>query len=237
MDQLSTEYIELPDIKLAIRRAGDGTPLILLHGNSGSKATFKRYQTDYFAVYHTIAVDSRGHGESISTDEAYSINQYSDDVIGLCQAMGIRQTYVIGYSDGGNICLFLAKKAPQLFTKIVAISPNYLVSGTTDGSLKLFQNTAKVFRLLGKLGINTKKPLMRFQLMLEDIGLSDEDLQSIQANMMILYAEKDMIKEDHILQMGRLIPDVKVQKIDGCSHLSIVDKPAAIQAMRHFLAE
>jgi len=237
MSKFTTEYVVLPDIKLAIRQTGEGKTLILLHGNSGSKSTFKRYQTDYFADYHTIAMDSRGHGESISTDEAYSIDQYSDDVIGLCQAMGIQQAYVIGYSDGGNIALFLAKKAPQLFTKIVAISPNYLVSGTTDGSLKLFQNMAKVFRFLGKLGINTKKTLMRFQLMLEDIGLNDEDLQSIQANMMILYAEQDMIKEDHILQMGRLIPGVKVQKIMGCSHLSIVQKPKAIQAMRQFFTE
>lgn len=237
MSNLPTEYVELPDIKLAIRQAGDGTSLILLHGNSGSKTTFKRYHAEYFSEYHTIAIDSRGHGESISTDEAYSINQYSDDVIGFCRAKGIDRAYVIGYSDGGNIALFLAKKAPQLFTKIVAISPNYLVSGATDGSLKLFQNIAKVFRFFGKLGINTQKPLMRFQLMLEDIGLSDEDLQNIHANMMILYAEKDMIKEDHIFQMGRLIPGVKVQKIMKCSHLSIVQKPEAIEAMRRYFAE
>ncbi|MBN1535766.1 MAG: alpha/beta hydrolase [Anaerolineales bacterium] len=237
MSKLTTEFVELPDIKLAIRQAGEGPALILLHGNSGSKSQFKRYQLEYFRDYHTIAVDSRGHGESISTDESYSINQYSDDIIGLCQAMGIQQAYVIGYSDGGNICLFLAKKAPHIFTKIIAISPNYLVSGTTDGSLKLFQSAYKIFRLAAKLGINTKKPLMRFQLMLEDIGISDEDLKSIHANMMILYAEKDMIKEDHILQMGHLIPDVRVQKIDDCTHLSIINKPAAIEAMRQYLVE
>lgn len=237
MDKLATEYLTLPDIKLAYRQYGEGTPLILLHGNSESKNIFKHYQIGHFKDYHTIAIDSRGHGESISNDDAYSIDQYSDDVIAFCKAKGIEQAYVIGYSDGGNICLFLAKKAPQIFTKIVAISPNYLVSGTTDGALKLIKNITKIFRILGKLGFNTKKYLMRFQLMLEDIGLSDEDLKSINASMMILYAEKDLIKEDHILQMGRLIPNVRVQKIADCSHITIYQKPDAIEAIKRFFAD
>ena len=237
MAKLLTEYVDLSDVKLAFRQHGNGPTLILLHGNSESKKIFARYQTDYFKIYHTIAVDSRGHGESVSNDSEYSINQYSDDIIRLCEAKGIEQAYLIGYSDGGNISLFLAKKAPQIFRKIVAISPNYLVSGMTEGTLKLIKNMVKIFIFIGKLGINTKKSIMRFMLMLNDIGITDDELKSIQANMKILYAEKDAVKEEHIKQIADLISNCSIQKINHCKHLTILNKKETIEAIKQYLLE
>jgi pimeloyl-ACP methyl ester carboxylesterase len=235
MEKIPVQFLEVEDVKIAYREYGSGLNLILLHGNSGRKEMFSKYQLEYFKDFHTIALDSRGHGQTVSQDTRLSIEQISLDVIGFCRARGIRRAYVIGYSDGGNIALFLAKKEPGLFPRIVAISPNYLVSGTTDDSLRMIRRFASLFRALGRLGLPTRKALMRFELMLDDIGLTDKDLRSIRTGLQILYAEHDMIKEDHILEMGSLIPGATVRKIAGCSHLTIVSRQAAIQAMREYL--
>ena len=64
--------------------------------------------------------------------EELTIEKFSEDVIAFCNRKGIQQAFVIGYSDGGNIALFLAKKAPKLFPRIVAISPNTLANGTKN---------------------------------------------------------------------------------------------------------
>jgi phosphatidylglycerol lysyltransferase len=165
MGKLSTKYIDVGDARIAYREHGTGPTLILLHGNSQSKGIFSKYQRVHFKMFRTIAIDSRGHGETISNDTRYSISQYSEDVIGLCRTKGIAQVVVTGYSDGGNIALFLAKKEPRVFKKIVAISPNYLVSGITDGALRFFRVTAKILRLLEGLGLPTKKAIMRADLM------------------------------------------------------------------------
>ncbi len=141
MRRLLTEYVELKDAKIAYTQYGSGPALLLLHGNSESKHAFARYQTEHFRSFRTIAIDSRGHGQTQSNDTVYSIDGYSEDVIAACRAMGIERAFVIGYSDGGNIALFLARKAPDMFPKVIAISPNYLVTSTTDGALRLF-NTA-----------------------------------------------------------------------------------------------
>lgn len=237
MEKLATQYLDLGEVKIAYHEHGSGPVLILLHGNSGSKAFFSQYQTTHFADFHTFALDSRGHGETISDDAQYSIRQYSQDVIAFCKAKGISRAFVIGYSDGGNIALFLAHNAAQLFVKIAAISPNYLVSGTTDGALRLFKAMAKVLQLLGRLGLPTRKALLRFDLMLSDIGIRAEELAGIQANLHLFYAQNDLIKETHILEMGRLIPGAGVQKIPGCNHMNILTKPEAIQAIRRYLLE
>ncbi len=235
MGKLRTQYIDLESARIAYCEHGSGPTLILLHGNSESKRVFFRYQTVHFNTFRTIAIDSRGHGETISNDTQYSIGQYSQDVIELCPAKGITQAYVIGYSDGGNIALLLANKRPRLFTRIVAISPNYLVSGTTDGWLRFFQSMRKILAFLGGLGLATQKAIMRIDLMLTDIGITAEELGSIQTNVRILYAERDMIKEQHIQEMGRLIPGASIKKIRHCNHMTVFYKKEAIQDMGQYL--
>lgn len=235
MSNLHTEYVELPDIKIAFYQYGKGKNIILLHGNSGSKKMFKKYQKDYFKNFHTIAIDSRGHGESISNDKEYSIKQYSIDVINFCKKLNIREAYVIGVSDGGNIALFLAKDAPDIFKKVIAISPNYLVDGTKEKPLKLIKSLNNIFQILGKIGFSTKKMLMRFKLMLTDIGLSDNDLSSIKTELKIIYAENDMFKEDHIKTIGSLIPNAIIKRIEKCNHLTIFNKRQTIEEINSFL--
>jgi pimeloyl-ACP methyl ester carboxylesterase len=236
MEKLHTEYADLGDIRIAYHEHGSGQVLILLHGNSESKGIFSKHQLVHFQAYRTLALDSRGHGESISNDTSYSISQYSEDVIRFCKAKGITRAFVLGYSDGGNIALFLAKKEPILFPKIVAISPNYLASGTTEGTLKAFRSAIKLLRFLGKLGFKTRKAILHIDLMLNDIGITAEELGSIRTSLRILYAEHDLIKEEHILEMGRLIPGATLRKIGHCNHVTILSKREAIEDILDYFA-
>lgn len=235
MSKLKTEFAHLENIDLAYTQSGSGKTLLLLHGNSGSKAFFKAHQLEYFTDFHTFAIDSRGHGQSKSVDEDYTISQFSEDVISFCRCMGIGEAYVIGHSDGGNIALFLASKAPELFPRLIAISPNYLVSGTTDTALRVINVMFRLLTLLNRAGFNTRKSLMRMNLMLTDIGISDAELRSIRTNIKFIYAQHDLIKEEHINQLAGLIPNSTLDKINDCNHLSVLNERHAIQIMRDYL--
>lgn len=235
MPKIQTEYKQLPDIKIAFKQFGKGPLLILLHGNSGSKEYFNRYQTDYFSMYHTIAVDSRGHGQSISCDKKYTIKQFSNDIINFCEAGNIKEAYIIGYSDGGNISLFLGEKAPHIFTKIIAISPNYLSSGLKKMPLRIVKVLKKILTIIKYTGIKTEKIIMKLDLILNDIGLTDNDLKNINTDFKIVYAERDIIKENHIERISELIPNCSHQEIKNCNHLTILNKKETIETMKQFL--
>ena len=237
MSKLQTEFVSLDDIQVAYCQHGRGKALILLHGNSGSKAAFKKHQREHFSDFHTYAIDRRGHGQSRSQDSSLSISSIADDIIHFCEVVQIQQAYVIGYSDGGNVALFLAHKAPRMFPRLIAISPNYLVSGTTDSTLRTINRIYKVQKFLDRIGFNMKKYIMRFDLMLTDIGITEEELQGIQADVRILYAEDDMVKEEHLLRLAELVPGASLQRIPGCTHLSIISNPQAIAVMRGWLLE
>jgi pimeloyl-ACP methyl ester carboxylesterase len=236
MSTLPTQFIDLTDITLAYCETGSGATLLFLHGNSESKRIFARYQLDDFSDFHTLALDSRGHGQSQSRDLTLSILKMSQDVIRFCEAKGIQKTHLVGYSDGGNIALLLAKHAPHLFDRVVAIAPNYLASGTDEKSLRLFTRQAKFWKFLSQLGLPTRKIVMRYDLMLNDIGIAAEELRSIQTGMKILYAEEEMIKPEHIREIADLVPNAELEMIPGCTHMNILQHPRTAAAIREYLA-
>ena len=76
---------------------------------------------------------------------------------------------------------------------------------------------------------------MRLNLMLKDIGITAEELAGIRTKVRILYAEHDLIKEPHILEIGRLIPKAGIRKMGGCNHLTILGKEETVADIAEFL--
>jgi len=237
MIKLKTQYLKLDDIQIAFTQHGDGSNLLLLHGNSGSKDFFSNYQLDYFSQLHTMALDSRGHGQSRSKDYSLSYEQQSTDVLNFCRAKGITQAKVIGYSDGGNLALWLAVKTPEIFSKVIAISPNTLASGNKGGVIAAINRRLVTMKRLRKIGFPNKKQIMRYELMLTDTGISEGDLQNIKTRVKILYAERDMIKEEHILYLADNIPGCELHKVMNCHHLNIPFQEDTIKVMQDYLSD
>jgi alpha-beta hydrolase superfamily lysophospholipase len=73
--------------RIAYERAGSGTPLVLVHGTSVERFSFRLVQpllTDRFTVY---AVDRRGRGESGDAANGYSIDQEFADIASLVDSI------------------------------------------------------------------------------------------------------------------------------------------------------
>ncbi len=95
----------------------------------------------------------------------------------------------------------------------------------------------KILQILEKLGLPTHKAILRSDLMLKDIGITAGELSCIHTSLRLLYAEHDLIKETHILEIGRLVPGSTIKKIMGCNHLSIINEQEAIDDMRAYLSD
>ncbi len=224
MSGYETKFLKLDTIKLAYFACGRGRPLIFLHGNSSNKAFFKSYLEEFGAGYHAFALDSRSHGESVSNDASLTYAMIAADVIGFCRKMGLKDVSVVGYSDGGIVGLHLACMQPDLFTRIIAVSPNYLVSATKKGAFRMLHSMYRCMQFMNKLGLNMKKHLLTFSLMFNETGLTETDLKRIKTKVHIIHAQNDMIYEDHFYRMAKLIPGSTRTRIDACNHLNIMFK-------------
>ena len=104
----------------------DGAPVVVLPGGLCPIAVMGG-QIERLAAdsYRVIAIDSRGNGKSSNTAPALTYEMMSDDVVGVMDALKIARTDIVGWSDGGNLGLDLARRYPDRIRKVVAFGANH----------------------------------------------------------------------------------------------------------------
>ncbi|GGA82856.1 alpha/beta hydrolase [Brucella endophytica] len=105
--------------RLAFREAGEGEPILLIHGFASSAHVNwvgpGWFQTLTEAGYRVIAIDNRGHGESDKSHEPsdYTPSLMAGDAAALLDHLGIGTAHVMGYSMGARIAAFMALEHPS----------------------------------------------------------------------------------------------------------------------------
>ncbi|SOC47798.1 Pimeloyl-ACP methyl ester carboxylesterase [Blastococcus aggregatus] len=106
----------------AFVRAGEGPPLLLLHGIGNSAQTWAGV-VDRLAASHTvIAPDLLGHGSSDKPRGDYSVAGYANGMRDLLSVLDIEQATVVGHSLGGGIALQFAYQFPERCERLVLVS-------------------------------------------------------------------------------------------------------------------
>lgn len=98
----------------------DAPPVLLLHGWTASA------DTTWFAAYpalegrhRLVALDHRGHGRGIRSEERFSLEACAADAAALLEQLGIRRAVVAGYSMGGAVALLLWRDHRELVSGLV----------------------------------------------------------------------------------------------------------------------
>lgn len=103
--------------------AADGPVLIFNHSLLTCRAMWKHQVAAFAARHRVIGFDMRGHGESDAPDYPYSLEMLADDVVGVLDALGVKQPAVfIGISLGGMIGQALGLHHPERFRALVLCS-------------------------------------------------------------------------------------------------------------------
>jgi esterase len=113
-------------MKLHFRKAGEGKPLLILHGLFGSADNWNTLAKKFSEDYLVYAIDLRNHGLSPhSSDWNYEI--MANDVLELINDEGLTKVNIIGHSMGGKVAINLAFRNPQLIENLIVvdIAPRY----------------------------------------------------------------------------------------------------------------
>ena len=80
--------------------AGEGEPLLLLHGYTGASSDWAVYFDELAGQYRLIIPDLREHGRSTNPSGEYTQRQAARDVQALLDHLGIERFQAIGASGG-----------------------------------------------------------------------------------------------------------------------------------------
>ncbi|MEM1295686.1 MAG: alpha/beta fold hydrolase, partial [Verrucomicrobiota bacterium] len=121
----SGQLIEVNGQKVHVEIAGDGEPLVLLHGFAASTYSFHQIIPLLATRFRVIAIDLNGFGytERPREMEAFGPLGQLEMVQSVLQELKVDSAAFVGHSYGGLLSLLLAGTEPAKVTKLILISP------------------------------------------------------------------------------------------------------------------
>jgi pimeloyl-ACP methyl ester carboxylesterase len=202
-------FIKLDDVTLFYEKTGSGDPLILLHGNGGDHQTFSHAIEDLSRVYTVYAVDSRNHGQSTMTSE-FHYETMALDIEQMIEKLKLNNVTMVGFSDGGILCLITASKQPNWLKKIIVMGANLYPSGVkpsvNNEAIRDYEQSGNPY----------------LKMMLEEPMITNKMLHRINVPTVVTAGSDDMIMKGHTKKIANHIKGSELIILDGETHESYV---------------
>lgn len=137
------ENVDVGGVRTNYIVAGEGEPLILIHGSGPGVTAFANWRgviPDFAAHFRCYAPDTLGFGYTdFPTDiSGFSMDRWLDHLTGFMDALEIDRAHFIGNSYGGALTLALAARYPDRVGRIVLMGAAGLPFPITDGLAKVW---------------------------------------------------------------------------------------------------
>lgn len=253
---IQSGYAPVNGLKMYYEIHGSGgTPLVLLHGAFSAIGTsFGKTLPELAKTRQVIGVELQAHGHTADIDRPLRLEYLADDVAAFLQYLNIPQADLFGYSNGAAVALRVAIQHPQVVRKLVIMSVSYSLSGIHPGLME---------------GLGEMKPEMMYgspwheeymriaphpehfnrffekKTQMDKVAkdIPAEAIQAIQAPVLIIIGDSDLVRPEHAVEMFRLLgggvfgdmppgmPDSQLAIVPGASHVSIAERAELLVPM------
>ena len=238
------QFIDIEDIKLCYEVAGEGKPVIILHGWGCSKDTVQSITDHISKTHRAYALDMPGFGETPPPSEVFGIEQYTQVVEKFCRKLNIENPILIGHSFGGRISILFSSRNQT--SKVMLVDAAGIVpKRTLKYHIKV--RSYKIYKKLLPLFVGKQEAERRIEERRNRSGSADyraaqgimravfvkivnEDLKyvmpKIKAPTLMIWGELDTATPlSDARTMEKLIKGSGVAVMKGCGHYSFLDNP------------
>ena len=227
--------------------AGQGEPVLLLHGWGSSIAPYRQLIDLLQQKYFVIALDMPGFGKTEEPKQPMNVDDYVDFVLEFLKLFDIQKLSLVGHSFGGRVIIKMANRPlPFSIDKIVlidsaGIKPQPSGKKTAKQTVyklgkwfatrkliaKLFPGfLEKLWVKFGSADYAAASPMMRQCL----VRVVNEDLTpllpGIQPPTLLVWGENDTATPlSDAKLMEKAIPNAGLAVIRGAGHFSFVEQP------------
>jgi epoxide hydrolase 4 len=116
-----------PDVELHVAQAGDGAPLLLLHGFPDNGDLWRPLAMQLGATHRLWMPDLRGyrHSDKPPADADYALDRLLSDVLALCDALSARRpgrVALVGHDWGGILAWAFAARHPERVQRLIVFN-------------------------------------------------------------------------------------------------------------------
>jgi pimeloyl-ACP methyl ester carboxylesterase len=251
------EVVRANGLEIAYARAGEGPPLVLVHGAADDGRVW-RPQLDALADEFTVvAWDEPGAGRSSDLPAEFGLADYAHCLAALIEALALGPAHVAGLSWGGTVAQELYRHHPgRVATLILADTyagwrgslPEDELRARVAGVREVLAAPADEFAPALR-GLFAGDPPAEFVPLLEDIAadvrhesvraqlsaMAEADQRDLLARIavptLLIWGERDARSPLTVAhQLEQAIPDTTLVVIPGCGHVSNLERPEQFTA-------
>ena len=240
-------HVQVNGLNMYYESYGEGTPLILLHGGLETSQMWEPVVHVLSELYQVITPDSRGHGRTASSKEPVTYSLLVEDMIQLIQALGLDQPFVAGYSEGGQIAMYMAIHYPGLARGYMIGAISHTITAEWQGMMQVMlgfegpgkvdtervaqQNPGVVQDLKAKHGRNREDDYWKTLLIQSSqrwwspVKLTQSDYSRITEPTLFWCGDRDVFcPPEQALEMYRMVTRAELAVIPNADHFSMMQK-------------
>lgn len=246
--------IEAGGVRFHYQRLGTGRhTAVFIHG-----LVMDNLSSWYFTVANQVAkqpdfealvYDLRGHGQSQRPSNGYSLDDMTDDLVGLLDALGINApVFLVGNSFGGLLAVKFALRCPEQVAGLVLVDGHLSdAAWAAEMTATLELQGAERDRMIAEsfrhwLGrhserkrnrlAETAKAIVYGTSLVDDLKhsqpIDDATLRTIKAPALALYGEGSDVRAVGE-RLGRTVPNCILKMIPKCSHSVLWEETALVR--------
>ncbi|HEX3007892.1 MAG TPA: alpha/beta hydrolase [Bacteroidales bacterium] len=219
-------YADINELKMYYEIHGEGSPLVLLHGGGSTiESTFGRILPTLAKKHRVIAVELQAHGRTSDRDRPLTFESDADDVAALLKHLGIPKAGFMGFSNGGTTCLQIAIRHPSIVDKLIVASAIYqreaMPAGFFEGMQKVrFEDMPPPLKdAFLRVNPDSAALVNSFHRdvarMLAFKDIDDAAIKKIQAPVLVINGDADVVSNEHALKLSRTLPNAHLLILPG----------------------
>lgn len=134
---LKHHTLSVNGIRMHVAEAGEGPPVVLLHGFPETWFAWRKQWPDLARNYHVIIPDLRGYGDSDKPDSGYDKRTMAEDIRQVVTHFGHERIALVGHDRGARVATRFAKDHRSMVDRLVVLDniPSRVVFNSTDSKL------------------------------------------------------------------------------------------------------
>jgi pimeloyl-ACP methyl ester carboxylesterase len=122
---LRFRHVQTEEGPISVTEAGQGDPVVLLHGLGATKVSFLPTLAALADRHHVVAIDLPGFGDSVKPIRAaYDPAYFARVVVSLLDALGFERAHLVGNSMGGRVAIETGLLTPERVGRLGLLAPS-----------------------------------------------------------------------------------------------------------------
>ncbi|HEC21425.1 MAG TPA: alpha/beta hydrolase [Chloroflexi bacterium] len=220
--------IKVNDLEMHYTERGEGPTVVTLHAATASSlmmgwlAHVVRHEG-----FNVVTPDLRGHGETPNPAPDVNLPRLVDDILEFIYMLGRTPVHGIGYSLGGAVLLYAARRRTELFSSLILLGTNY--------------HAPPEERLLRVLGPPEQRPEPVRRVFDPETGVTvgwdapPDSFRGVLCPTLLICGDRDEFNDpEDILTLYRTLPRAETLIVPRTDHLGLVRHPMVLQALQDF---